>query len=362
VSTGRLLVVSDTLVGGQGGAAARHADWFARRGWDVAVAAPEGEPNGRRVAVHFPVAIPKSVREVGAMRAAARRLAAIRSEYRAGVVHCHGARSFAAVRAAGGRPPFVTLHLIAAVTSDPRGYSAVRRLGLAAIPPIAAGAFSAVPDPPRGWVFTPHASDRLARQPPSGSPGSPTPLFLWVGRLDEPKRPDVFVDALARLASSRPDARGVMVGDGPLAAETRERVRRSGAPVEMIGFTADTAGLMEEAWAVVLFSAAEALTFVVQEAMWSGRAVVASPLAGIRYLLGPGGRVASDAEHAAKELACLCDRHLAIEEGAAAAVRIRGLLDPDDPWPAIEKRYASLDGAGRSVWARARRRNRRFEG
>jgi glycosyltransferase involved in cell wall biosynthesis len=151
-----------------------------------------------------------------------------------------------------------------------------------------------------------------------------------------------------------------MVGGGPLATAVEEQARASGAPVEVRGHVDDPTPVMEEAWAVALFSTAEALTFAVQEAMWMGRAVVTSPLAGLEYLVGPGGRTAITAAEARAHFQALSDRETAREEGEAAAARIRSVLGPDDPWPAIEAAYEAWLRAGERPrgWGPGRRRSR----
>jgi glycosyltransferase involved in cell wall biosynthesis len=121
----------------------------------------------------------------------------------------------------------------------------------------------------------------------------------------------------------------LMVGTGPLEGSVKARIAETGAPVEVLGFRTDIDDLLEDAWGVGLFSTAEALTFTVQEAMWAGRAVVASDLPGIRYLVGDSGPSFAD----------LCDPQVAAREGARAADRIRTLIHPDDPWPRIEAAY-----------------------
>jgi glycosyltransferase involved in cell wall biosynthesis len=341
---GRLLIVSDTLSGGTGGVVVRHAQWFSQRGWDVDVAAPEDEETALSVARHRPVPIPGSIRRAGDVRRAAAALRLVCQRCRPDVVHCHGARSFLITRLVRRRAPFVTLHSISAVSSDPPGYAALRRPALSALSLVAAGAFSARPDSPPGWRFLPHASDRLVHLSRLPAPAAPEPTFLWVGRLDEPKRPDLFVDAMAALARRRPRVRGLMAGSGPLRPVVAERIARRRAPVQLLGHVSELSPLLLQAWAVVLLSEAEAVNFALQEAMWAGRAVVGSPLAGIRWLLGPpgeGGTVVATMDDTVAALEALCDIDVARRAGALAADRIRSMLTPDDPWPTVERAYRS---------------------
>jgi glycosyltransferase involved in cell wall biosynthesis len=329
-----LLIVADSLVGGLGAVARAHADWFAADGWRVVVAAPALE--GGLAADFEPVPLPGTARDPAGMRAAARRLRVLRRSLKAKVVHCHGMRSFAAALVAGFRP-FVTLHGSGRVASDPAAYGRVRDAARAAVPILAAGAISAVPDV-AGWRFLPHASPRLHsldRLPFPDADGPPT--FAWVGRVDEGKPGDEFVRAIATVARRR-EVAGVVLGGGDGMARLTALAGGLDAPIEFLG-EGDPEPVLARAWALCLFSEHEAVSFAAQEAMWAGRAVVASPLPGLRWLLGPEGSLASGITEATAALDALCDPGRARAAGATAAQRIRTLIDPTDPWPAIAAMY-----------------------
>jgi glycosyltransferase involved in cell wall biosynthesis len=245
-------------------------------------------------------------------------------------------------RLSGWKRPYVTLHAIQPVRSDPLGYAHLRRAGLAVIPPFAARAFSAFPDPSPGWVFVPHASERLGALDRLGPPAASAPTFLWIGRLDEPKRPDRFIDAIIEVARTCPEVRGLIAGDGPQSEELAARISRSGAPVELLGHIDDVRAYLEQAWAVVLLSESEGVPLSLEEAMWAGRAIVGSPLPGVRWLVGDaqqGGMLADDSKEIELALTRLCNPAVAGAVGAAAADRLRTLLEPDHPWPFIERAY-----------------------
>jgi glycosyltransferase involved in cell wall biosynthesis len=316
----RLLLVADTLDGGLGAAVRAQATWFERDGWAVQVFdhVPERARDGLAM-----------VRAAAALRHVARR-------FDAGVTHCHGLRSFVVARLVTSPAPFVTLHGSGPVPSDPPLNDATRRAGRRIVPRLAAGAFTATPDGQRAWRFLPHASPRLAGLREVPIPDGP-PTFLWLGRLAEPKRPDVFVRAMAAIADT--GARGLVVGDGPLRAEVEALVRSLGAPVDMLGERDDVAGLIAGSWAVGLFSTHEALSFAVQEAMWSGRAAVVSDRPGLRWLAGRDGFVVPDADAAAPAFRTLTDPEVARARGAASARSLRAILRPDDPWPAVASEY-----------------------
>ncbi|MHB8329946.1 MAG: glycosyltransferase, partial [Acidimicrobiales bacterium] len=141
-ATPRLLVVSDTLSGGTGVAVVRHVEWFVRKGWSVELAAPSGEEAAVRAPNHRPIDMPITVRDIRGVARAARALGELRGAFRPDIVHTHGARSFAAMRPVQRSAPFVTLHGIHPVSSDPAGYRMLRRPGLALLSLLAARAFS----------------------------------------------------------------------------------------------------------------------------------------------------------------------------------------------------------------------------
>lgn len=178
----------------------------------------------------------------------------------------------------------------------------------------------------------------------SGAATPSVPVFAWVGRLAEPKLPDLFVEAVARVASLR-EVRGVIAGDGPLRPELEALARARQAPVTFLGYTPDVAAVCQGASAVVLTSRWEALSFAVQEAMWLGRPVVVSDLPGLRWLVGDAGYVVRDLDTLCKALIELTDGTKAAEMGMRAATRIRMILDPDSPFPYLEGRFVARRGS-----------------
>ena len=327
---GGLLIVADTLDGGLGAVVADQARWFAARGWSVTLAAPGGP-------VDLPV--PGSIRRIGASVRAARRLRRIVADTHPAIVHVHGLRSTAIATVAGIRRPFVTVHGIAAAPSDPPLHHLARRLGRALVPRLAAVAASAEPGYGSRWTYTPFASPRLRELDGLPFPAAGTvPTFVWLGLLDERKQPDAFVRAIADVAASGQPIRGVVAGDGPRTAEIAHLAHVIGAPVDMVGHV-DPATAIRDGWAVVLLSRSEGTPLAIEEAMWAGRAVVASRLPGIEHLAGHTGRLVDDPADVAPALVALCDHQTARAAGAAAATRIRAVIAPDDPWPAVEKLY-----------------------
>jgi hypothetical protein len=97
--------------------------------------------------------------------------------------------------------------------------------------------------------------------------------------------------------------------------------------------------LIDRAWALVVLSGFEALTFSVQEAMWAGRTAIVSPLRSTRWLVGEAGLLAGDTQAVTTAILRLAVHDEAARRGAASADRIRQLIVPGAPWPDVESAY-----------------------
>lgn len=328
----KLLLVADALEGGLGASVEAERDRLTALGVEVVVAA--GASDQLRAGRDTEVPIPEAIADVAGSRAAIAALRAVAQRFRPDQVHAHGARSFLLCRLAGLRDVAVTHHGFGRRGDEAWLTFQVRRVAMGALPYLATVAFTATPELSGRWRFLPLPSPYLPALPsPLAHPPVDPPTFTWVGRLAQPKRPDVFVRAVAAVASER-SIRGRIAGEGPMADMIRREISTSSAPIEMLGHV-DPLTAMTDTHTVVLTSEFEALSFSVQEAMWCGRAVVASPLAGLRWLLGPAGRYAEDEDRLAQHLRQLCDVDVAVAEGRELRGRAQQLLGALDPWATV---------------------------
>jgi len=264
------------------------------------------------------------------------------SVYDPEVVHCHGIRS-SLIALLAGRRPIVHLHGSGALPSDPRMYSSLRRLGLRLIPGVAAAAFTASPGMGKRWIFQPDVSPKLSSIERLPFPDEKGPAaFLWLGRLEDQKRPDLFVRAMAEVGRKKPVV-GVLAGTGSLQPQLRTLAAELKAPVQFLGDRADIVSLLRRAWAVVLFTRFEGMPLSVEEAMWAGRAIVASRIPPLEWLVGDAGCLVDDLESAVQALMALTEPSVAQRYGRAAADRVRLLLR-GCPWAAVEELYANRVG------------------
>lgn len=112
------------------------------------------------------------------------------------------------------------------------------------------------------------------------------PTVVCVGRLCRQKGQDLLLRAWPRVTAAVPDARLVLVGDGP----DRATLAASAPPgVRLAGRAEDPRPWYAAADVVVLPSRWEGGALVLLEAMASSRSVVSTDAGGAREVLPPGG-------------------------------------------------------------------------
>jgi glycosyltransferase involved in cell wall biosynthesis len=116
------------------------------------------------------------------------------------------------------------------------------------------------------------------------------PLIGFVGRLNPEKAPDVFVEAFAHVARAHPDARAVIVGDGPMKAglETRAASLGLAERLHWVPFRDEIAPLLVDMDVIVMPSRTEGFPMLLLEAMALARPVVASEVGGIPEVIERG--------------------------------------------------------------------------
>ena len=114
-------------------------------------------------------------------------------------------------------------------------------------------------------------------------------MVLYVGRLVPEKGLRELLHATRRLAATRPQARVVFVGDGPLYTELAATLAAEPAlPLQLAGSQApaEVARWMVASDLVTLPSYSEGHPNVLVEALACGRPVVATPVGGIPEVVG----------------------------------------------------------------------------
>jgi len=130
----------------------------------------------------------------------------------------------------------------------------------------------------------PNASDRRAVRAELGL--SDQPLVAMVGRLDEQKGHDVFLEALAELER----VHALIIGTGALADRLKALAAQRGLAdrVRFLGHRPDVPRLLRAADVLALSSHDEGLPYVVLEAMAVGLPVVATRVGGLEEAVQDG--------------------------------------------------------------------------
>ncbi|CAB1127698.1 putative Glycosyltransferase family 1 protein [Candidatus Hydrogenisulfobacillus filiaventi] len=122
---------------------------------------------------------------------------------------------------------------------------------------------------------------------PVDPPLPDAPVFGTVARFVPEKALDVLVEAFARVRARWPEARLLLVGDGPGRPELERRIRRLGleAAVEFPGYQPDPLPWLLRMRVFVLSSVKEGAPYTLLEALALRRLVVATAVGAIPDLL-----------------------------------------------------------------------------
>ena len=167
------------------------------------------------------------------------------------------------------------------------------------------------------------------------------PIAACIGRLTRQKGQDVLLDAWPAVLDRVPDARLVLVGDGP----DHERLRARCVPaVSFVGYRDDVAAWLAAADVVVLPSRWEGMALTMLEAMARGRSVVATDVSGARESLrGQAGVVVRREDSGALTDAVavrLFDPKLALTEGLRGRELAERFHDVRETAAAVTDLYA----------------------
>lgn len=173
----------------------------------------------------------------------------------------------------------------------------------------------------------PNVVDANGAQGQANGNGNGAMRILFAARLTDQKRPDRFLQALRKIAESRPDLnfRGIIVGDGPLRPrleELADSLCLRPKYLEFMGELADLKPAYDKSDLVVLTSDWEGTPNVLLEAMSRGLPVVATNVGGVPELVrnGENGILVDthDADSVASSLITLIENpQLRISMGAS---------------------------------------------
>jgi glycosyltransferase involved in cell wall biosynthesis len=242
------------------------------------------------------LAVPQGgLRRLGVDPRAVLRLRRYFSRHRPGVVVAHGGEpaKYVALAAPSGLP-FVYLSIGSAHPKLRKGYSRAlhrfytRRADavVAVSTPVAQEATDLHGIDPDRIVVIPNGRDPAQFKPGPPQSGGQVRL-IFVGHLDEGKRPDRFVELVRELRGRGRDLEAKMVGEGPLAGLLAGPAREAG--VDMVGRRDDVPELLAGSDLLVLTSRPpEGMPGVLIEAGLSGLPVVSTRIAGASDVVEDG--------------------------------------------------------------------------
>lgn len=139
----------------------------------------------------------------------------------------------------------------------------------------------------------PNAVDVDWLSPTRNGNGRQTVNVLFVGRLAEQKRPDLFLRVVANLNQKLPPGtvKATMIGDGPMRSQLEALAPSLGLGpgcLKLVGQCDDMPSAYRQSDMLVLTSAWEGTPNVVLEAMACGLAVVATRVGGVTEIAGEG--------------------------------------------------------------------------
>jgi glycosyltransferase involved in cell wall biosynthesis len=175
--------------------------------------------------------------------------------------------------------------------------------------------------------------------------GSGGPVVGTVARLHRQKGIIHLLRAAPRILGAVPDARIVVVGEGPLGGELRRRAAALGLDGRLVFFgeSQDAHSVMSLFDVFVLPSLWEGLPFVLVEAAWLGKPIVATAVDGVPEVIDDGktgvlippGNAAALADAV---ISLLSDKRRAAEMAAAA----KALIPPRFPLRRTVEQHQNL--------------------
>lgn len=115
-------------------------------------------------------------------------------------------------------------------------------------------------------------------------------FFISIGRFSPEKNHELMLDAFAQVLQSYPQAKLIILGDGPLRKRMEEQIERLriGCSVMLPGILLNPFPLLTRSDCFILSSRHEGQPMVLLEAMVLNKPIIATNIPGVRELLEPG--------------------------------------------------------------------------
>ena len=105
---------------------------------------------------------------------------------------------------------------------------------------------------------------------------------VFIGRLTQIKRPDRLLEVSKVVSQSNPQVKFLVVGDGDLGNEMKEKSKAQNLPVQFLGWRQDISTILAAADLLILTSDNEAVALTLIEASQAGIPVVTTPAGSVR--------------------------------------------------------------------------------
>ncbi len=113
--------------------------------------------------------------------------------------------------------------------------------------------------------------------------------IIFIGRMNEQKRPLLFLDFVKALTEKLPDVTAAMVGEGELFDEVKERIEKDNIKnVSLLGFNANPYKIIKNSKINVFTSYYEGFGLVAVESMILSKPVLGYAVGGLAGVIAPG--------------------------------------------------------------------------
>ena len=157
-------------------------------------------------------------------------------------------------------------------------------------------------------------------------------IFGIVARLSEEKGHNYLVEAFSKVVQRQPEARLLIIGDGPLLDQTKAQVERLGLQDTVIfaGMQRDIPSHLALLDVFVLSSTRESFPLSAREAMAAGRCVIAPRIGGCGEVVDDGVTgllfTSADVDDLSAKMLTLCNRDTVAAMSQAARQRAERLF------------------------------------
>lgn len=163
----------------------------------------------------------------------------------------------------------------------------------------------------------------------SSEPSSPYDI-IFLGRLSKPKNPIGFIDIIHKLKCSFPEIRAVMVGDGELREQVKQKIDELQLQdnITLTGFCKNPYGYLKGSKIICMPSLWDGCPLASVEALALGKPILASPVGGLVNIVNDDcGKLCCSTQEFVEQLTVLLTNETEYAEKSAAAFERANTFD-----------------------------------